>query len=122
MILNADTIISIADAFSVVISFLGVLVIVGGIFIVFLKCFKNFLYSVPFDQNYKFMRKNVGRSILLGLELLLAGDIISSVTGTPSFDSVVILGIIVFIRAFLGITFEMELDGHWPWQKHKFKG
>ncbi|HVZ67229.1 MAG TPA: DUF1622 domain-containing protein [Patescibacteria group bacterium] len=65
---------------------------------------------------YKSYRTNLARSILLGLEVLVAGDVIRSVVGHPSFTTVGILAAIVLIRSFLSITFDMEVKGHWPWQ------
>lgn len=66
---------------------------------------------------YKSYRNNLARSILIGLEFLVAGDIIRSVAGDLTFNSVLILGIIVIIRSFLGMEFEMEIEGRWPWQR-----
>jgi len=67
-------------------------------------------------NTYKIYRQNLARSILIGLEFLVAGDIIRSVAGDLNFDSVIILAIIVLVRSFLGIEFEMEIEGRWPWQ------
>ena len=60
-------------------------------------------------------RNGVGRAILLGLELLVAADIIRSIV-VPTFRSVGVLAIIVLIRTFLSFTLEVELTGRWPWQ------
>ncbi|HEU4866595.1 MAG TPA: DUF1622 domain-containing protein [Actinomycetota bacterium] len=68
---------------------------------------------------YRRARVSVGRSILLGLELLVAGDIIRTVAVTPSFRSVGVLAAIVAIRTFLSFTLEMEISGRWPWQKEE---
>lgn len=62
-------------------------------------------------------RKSLGRSILVGLELLVAGDIIRTVAIEPTLESVAVLGIIVIIRTFLSFSLEVEIDGRWPWQK-----
>ena len=59
----------------------------------------------------------MGRAILLGLEILVAADIISTVTLTPTMESVIVLGIIVLIRTFLSWSLALELDGRWPWQR-----
>ena len=59
----------------------------------------------------------MGRSILLGLELLVAADIIRTVAVTPTFESVGVLAIIVLIRTFLSFSLELEITGRWPWQK-----
>ncbi len=61
-------------------------------------------------------RSRLGRAILLGLELLVAGDIIRTVAVTPTFTSVGVLAIIVAIRTFLSFTLEVETAGRWPWQ------
>lgn len=72
-------------------------------------------------QTFKTYRENLGRAILLGLEFLLAGDIIRSVAVQPTLISVGILAIIVVIRSFLAIELEMEIEGKWPWQHGKEK-
>ncbi|GIU56611.1 DUF1622 domain-containing protein [Arthrobacter sp. NicSoilC12] len=65
---------------------------------------------------YRSYRQLLGRSILLGLELLVAADIIRSVAITPTFESVGVLAIIVLIRTFLSFSLELEISGRWPWQ------
>ena len=62
-------------------------------------------------------REKVGRSILLGLELLVAADIIRTVSEEPTLRGVMVLGMIVLIRTFLSFTLAVELEGHWPWQR-----
>lgn len=62
-------------------------------------------------------RRFLGRSILLGLELLVAADIIRTVAVTPTLESVAVLGLIVVIRTFLSFSLELEITGRWPWQK-----
>jgi len=66
---------------------------------------------------YRSYRQLLGRSILLGLELLVAADIIRTVAVTPTFVSVGVLAIIVLIRTFLSFSLELEITGRWPWQK-----
>jgi uncharacterized membrane protein len=69
------------------------------------------------DTNtYRRFRQQLGQAILLGLELLVAGDIIRTVAGSPSLQSVAVLGLIVLIRTFLSFSLEVELTGRWPWQ------
>jgi uncharacterized membrane protein len=65
---------------------------------------------------YRSYRQLLGRSILLGLELLVAADIIRSVAITPTFESVGVLAVIVLIRTFLSFSLELEISGRWPWQ------
>jgi uncharacterized membrane protein len=72
--------------------------------------------TMPFDQTYRLLRRHVGRSILLGLELLVAADIIRTVAVRPTLESAGALGIVVLIRTVLSFSLEVELEGRWPWQ------
>lgn len=66
---------------------------------------------------YRAFRQTLGRGILLGLEFLVAGDIIRTVSHVPSLTNVAVLAGIVLIRTFLSFTLEVELEGRWPWQR-----
>jgi len=66
---------------------------------------------------YRDYRRHLGRSILLGLEFLVAGDIIRTVAIEPTYTSVGVLAVIVVIRTFLSFSLELEIAGRWPWQK-----
>jgi len=66
---------------------------------------------------YRQFRRFLGRSILLGLEFLVAADIIRTVAVTPSLTDVAVLADIVLIRTFLSWSLELEITGRWPWQK-----
>ncbi|SFP27371.1 Uncharacterized membrane protein [Amycolatopsis arida] len=66
---------------------------------------------------YRGYRQSLGRAILLGLEFLVAGDIIGTVAVDPSLQSVGVLAAIVLVRTFLSFSLEVELEGRWPWQK-----
>lgn len=68
---------------------------------------------------YTRFRRVLGRAILLGLELLVAADIIKTVAVTPTLESVAVLAIIVLIRTFLSWSLELEISGRWPWQKRR---
>ncbi|QTF93229.1 DUF1622 domain-containing protein, partial [Halomonas sp. BM-2019] len=61
-------------------------------------------------------RHGIGRSRLLGLDFLIAGDLIKTVIVLNSGESVLTLAAVVLIRAFLGFTLHVEVEGHWPWQ------
>lgn len=80
-----------------------------------------FLYQMrqggSVDAAYVRYRRGLGRAVLLGLEFLLAGDIVRTVAIDPTFRSVGILAVIVAIRTFLSIELELEIDGRWPWQE-----
>ncbi|MET8810026.1 DUF1622 domain-containing protein [Streptomyces sp. NPDC004546] len=66
---------------------------------------------------YRGYRRRVGRSILLGLEFLVAGDIIRTVAVAPTYASVGVLAVIVGIRTFLSFSLELKITVQWPWQR-----
>jgi uncharacterized membrane protein len=72
------------------------------------------------EEAYRIVRTVFGRSILLGLEFLVAADIIRTVAVQPSLENVAVLGLIVLIRTFLSFSLEVEIDGRWPWQSGGF--
>jgi uncharacterized membrane protein len=69
------------------------------------------------EDRYSGLRSDLGRSVLLGLEFLVAADIIGTVAIEPTLDGVIVLGIIVLIRTFLSFSLETEIEGRWPWQR-----
>jgi uncharacterized membrane protein len=68
-------------------------------------------------EAYRRLRHDLGRSILLGLEMLVAGDIIRTVAVRPSLESVAVLAGIVLVRTFLSFSLEVELQGRLPWRR-----
>jgi uncharacterized membrane protein len=66
---------------------------------------------------YERLRQNLGRAILLGLEILIVGDIVRTIIVDPTLESVSVLGVIVVIRIVLSFSLEVEMDGTWPWQR-----
>jgi len=68
-------------------------------------------------DGYRALRRDLGRGILLGLEILVAGDIIRTVGISPSFESVGVLGMGVLIRTFLSLSLELEIEGRVPWRR-----
>ena len=70
---------------------------------------------------YLGVRSTFGRSILLGLEVLVAGDIIRTVALQPTLDNLAVLGLLVAIRTFLAWSLEVEIDGRWPWKRAQAK-
>ncbi len=71
---------------------------------------------------YGSYRADLGRGILLGLELLVGADIIATVTAPLTFESVGLLGLIVLIRTFLSFSLETEIEGQWPWRRSASSG
>src|SRR3954447_3846354 len=71
---------------------------------------------------YRDLRRNLGRVILLGLEVLIIADIIRTIVVDQSVESVAVLGIIVVIRVVLSFSLEVEIDGMWPWNRWRAPG
>jgi uncharacterized membrane protein len=93
----------------------GVVLIIGGLIFASVR---YALTAAPAGQSrYTRYRHDMGRSILLGLEVLVAADIVRTVAFTPTMDSVLVLAMIVAIRTFLSWSLALELDGRWPWQR-----
>ncbi len=96
----------------------GVLVVVVGSCIssvVFIRTFRD----LPEGIAYRIYRRQLGRSIILGLEFLIAGDIVRTVVVADTLENVAILGLIILIRSFLSVTLHLEVEGRWPWQTEK---
>ena len=97
---------------------IGVLIIVTGSVMSsfrFLSHFRN----EPEGFAYRIYRRQLGRSIILGLEFLIAGDIIRTVVVADTLINVTILGLIILIRTFLSFALHLEVEGPWPWEKVK---
>jgi uncharacterized membrane protein len=70
-----------------------------------------------FASSYRSYRQGLGRAILLGLEFLIAGDIIRTVVVAPTLENVLILALIVLVRTFLSVALQLEVEGRWPWNR-----
>jgi uncharacterized membrane protein len=92
----------------------GVLIIVLGAIVATIRFLAN--RRSDFGSSYRAYRQGLGRAILLGLEFLIAGDIIRTVVVAPTLENVLILGLIVIIRTFLSMALQLEVEGRWPWQ------
>ena len=68
------------------------------------------------QEVFRSFRNRLGRAIILGLELLVAADILRTISTQPTLQQVVVLAIVVLIRTFLSFSLEIELEGRWPWQ------
>ncbi len=66
---------------------------------------------------YERVRTDVGRAILLGLEVLIIADIVQTITLDPTLESAITLGIVVLVRTFLSFSIEIELEGVVPWRR-----
>jgi uncharacterized membrane protein len=104
----------VVETIGLVIDGAGVLVIVLGILV---ASFRFALRRQQEESPYRRFRHDLGRGILLGLEFLVAADIIRTVAVKPTLDGVIVLGLIVLIRTFLSMALQVELEGHWPWER-----
>ena len=68
---------------------------------------------------YQTARRGIGRSVLLGLEVLIIADIVQTITIDPTFESAITLGLIVLVRTFLSFSLEIELEGTLPWRRQQ---
>src|SRR5918992_1404218 len=96
---------------------LGVLSMVVGFVFAFALAVVTWKRTGDGARAFKTLRDSLGGAILLGLELLVAADIVKTVTSTPSLTDAAVLGMIVLIRTVLSITIEIEVDGVAPWRK-----
>jgi uncharacterized membrane protein len=95
----------------------GVLVLIVGACIAAIWFVVAAIRHVRAPTPYEGLRQGLGRAILVGLEFLVAADIIRSVAVDPTFQSVGVLGLIVLIRTFLSWSLEVEITGAWPWRR-----
>lgn len=93
----------------------GVLIIVIGAIASSGRFLRNL--RAEFASAYRSYRQDLGRAIILGLEFLIAGDIIRTVVVAPSVENVLILALIVLVRTFLSVALQLEVEGRWPWKR-----
>ncbi len=110
--------ISLVTWFGNIIDIAGVVIMVLGVFSASVWFFV-FVKREGMASAYSQYRQTIGRVILLGLEFLVAGDIIKTVALSPTLVNIGILGGIVLIRTFLSFTLQLEVEGRWPWQSVK---
>jgi uncharacterized membrane protein len=93
----------------------GIMVIGGlGALVLFVP---RALRTATAEGSYEDLRRNLGRCILLGLEVLIIADIVRTIIVDPTIESVGVLGVIVVIRIILSFSLEVEMDGVWPWRR-----
>ena len=105
------------DAIARGVEILGILTLVLGLAVALVRGGRALAGGRGGEESYRIVRTVFGRSILLGLEFLVAGDIIRTVAVQPSLQNVAVLGLIVLIRTFLSFSLEVEIDGRWPWRR-----
>ena len=98
--------------------FFGVAVILIGVGVATF-CYLRDLVTGSRSSAYDGYRANLGRGILLGLEILIGADIIATIISPLTWESVGLLGLIVLIRTFLSFALETEIEGEWPWRRRR---
>jgi uncharacterized membrane protein len=115
--LNTEVAHAFVDHLAKLLELVGVAIIIGGVVLAAVLFIRAGFRSGDWQAAYQACRSNLGRGILLGLELLVGADIISTITAPLTFQSVALLGGIVMIRTFLSFSLETEIEGCWPWQR-----
>src|SRR5215467_14776690 len=93
----------------------GVFIVVGGALFATVRLALRRAHGA--GNYYVWYRQDVGRAILLGLEFLIAGDLIRTVVVAPTMQNVAVLGLIVLIRTFLSLSLQLEIEGKLPWRR-----
>jgi uncharacterized membrane protein len=111
-----DNILKWIEVAALAIEILAVLIIVGAIFYAMIRyTFRSILHADREDE-YQELKARLGRALLLGLEILVAADIVRTVALEATLESVVVLGLLVLIRVFLSWSLVVEIEERWPWQ------
>lgn len=100
----------------------GALVILGGVLVSGFLSVRYGRRCGDWQTAYEGLRANLGRGILLGLELLVGADIILTITTDLTPESVMLLGVVVLIRTFLSFSLETEIEGVAPWRRAEVRG
>ncbi len=97
------------------------IMVLGGLWVLLVYAIGVLKGGHPEDA-YARLRRRLGQVILLGLEVLIIGDIVRTIVVDPTIESVAVLGLIVIIRIILSFSLEVEMDGVWPWSRWKIDG
>lgn len=116
------TFLALAEAMAIGLEAIGVLIIVVGATLSTVTFGRSLLRHTSFESAAHAYRNTLGRTILLGLELLVAADIVGTVVVAPTFTNVGVLALIIAVRTFLSFALEVEINGHWPWQRTSLIG
>ena len=96
-------------------SLMAVFIVAAGAVVATTRLLVNRAHNA--GNYYSSYRQDIGRAILLGLEFLIAGDIIRTVVVAPTIQNVLVLGLIVLIRTFLSLSLQLEIEGRLPWRR-----
>lgn len=105
------------DSVSSIFEIIGVGVIAGGFVVALAHSWSTWSSTREAADAYEAMRRVFGKAVLLGLEVLVAADIIRTVAVAPTIENLMVLGLLVLVRTFLSFSLDVELDGAWPWRR-----
>lgn len=108
------------ESVSLLFEIAGVAVILGGFALALTRAGQS-LASGRSSGAYHVVRRVFGKSILLGLEILVAADLIRTIAVEPTLENLWVLGLLVLIRTLLSWSLDVELEGVWPWQKRRLE-
>jgi uncharacterized membrane protein len=117
-----DTVLGWIENAAIFIEALAVIIIVVAIMSALARYL--FRYAVKRERGdlYHQLKVSLGKALLLGLEILVAADVIHTVALEATLESVIVLGLLVLIRTFLSWALVVEIEGHWPWRRVQTAG
>jgi uncharacterized membrane protein len=105
------------ETISLWIEYLAVAIIVGMVAYSTARYFISLITKRDAQgANYLEYKHTLGRALLLGLEILVAADVIRTVALAPTWNNIAALGLLVVVRTFLSWSLVVEIEGHWPWR------
>jgi uncharacterized membrane protein len=108
---------SIIEWAALAVEILGAIVIIAGVIrVVVTRGAVRYLFHIDEPGAYASYKHQLGKTLLLGLEFLVAGDVVRTVALEPTMTNVGVLGVLVVIRTFLSWSLVVEIEGRWPWQ------
>jgi uncharacterized membrane protein len=113
---GGETILKWIEMAALAIEIIAVAIIIGAIFYSLLHYLYRSILDPESESQYQKLKIRLGKSLLLGLEILVAADIIRTVALEATLESVSVLGLLVLIRTFLSWALVVEIEGRWPWQ------
>lgn len=116
---EGDIILGWIEIAALAIEILAVAIIVVSIGVLTAQFLYRGIIRAPKRDNWRRYKVGMGRSLLLGLEILVAADVVRTVALEATLESVIVLGFLVFIRTFLSWSLIVEIEGRWPWQREE---
>lgn len=113
---GGETILEWIELAALAIEIIAVAIIIGAIFYSLGHFLFRSVIQPGHEDQYQQLKVRLGKALLLGLEILVAADIIRTVALEATLESVAVLGLLVLIRTFLSWALIVEIEGRWPWQ------